>query len=234
MYIVYTDNTFTLLNKEYFSKKGDEIIGFHNPELATRFGTKEEAKAFQSEISLKTKITTIDEECELFKKTDWVYRKFKCVNKTLNIPYKKGDDKVSVLNWWMRYNKSNDRETTYDVYSTYPKLYSLFSHLWNISRYTSKNYVNKYITAEIYTNQEGTYNDFLEELNLVINDVTYLSEDGYKILPIFDKDLSEYGSRYLYFKDVNDCYIQEGYRTNMNKSTLSECFKKMTKEFYYE
>ena len=45
MYVVYAENDFTLLGKEYFGTDGKSIIGFHDPNRASHFESVETADA---------------------------------------------------------------------------------------------------------------------------------------------------------------------------------------------
>ena len=229
-YLVYLENDFTLLKNEYFGYGDNVVVGYHDPHKAALFKTKKEAKAFASTFSLDTKIGKADEHFKLFENTDYVYRQIPLIDKKLNKKY--NDEKADeVIKWWINYRNAHDFQVTYDVFETWPKLYSMCKHLWDVESYHNRDYSEKYHTFKIKTDRGGSFDEFKKEIDKVIDDVTFL-QDGYKKLSIIDHELSQYECRYFLYKDENDCTIASTYYT-YKKGTMKECFDYMKNHYYY-
>lgn len=234
-YVVYMDNQFCLLKREYFSEKKGIIIGYHNPMMATWFYSKKEAKAFQNKIAMETKISSFQKEYDRFTKTTWEYRKITPINDKLNIPYK-GEDKYKVLEWWKATKALPESSIKYEVYKTWPKLSSVFTHLWDYQGYHSLEDRSKtYHSYSIRTSKTGNINEFKKELELVLDDITYVSEEGYKLLSVFEHNLGAGGSSYSFcYKSEKDCKIVGNYGREIRKGSLTKCFDYLKQELWYE
>lgn len=229
-YLVYYDNSFTLLGKEYFTMGEKNITTYHDPRKATLFETKKEAEAFKNTFYMEAKIDLAEEHFKLFVSASFVYRTLPYYNKELNRKYN-GEDKTEVIKWWMAMRREPDFTVSQVNYGSWPNLYSVCDHLWSASSYYGPEGSSQMLyTFEIYTQQKGTFKNFQEELSLVLHSVTY-EENGYRKLPIFDHELSEFEKRYLYYKNDKDCKI--GSRYTMTKGTLEECFNVMRQSYYY-
>lgn len=235
MYLVYVDNDFCVTGREYFIQKEGSVISTHNPNLATHFQTQKEAKSFAATFtlhSLKKKVVKVSGELTRFKNCDWIYRReIPLLDKDLDRAY---DDEgpEEVLKFWLEYQKLPEGSISYENYSTWPDLFSCFKYLWTTQGYHDiKDYSKTYHTVQIRVPKDGVYEDFKEEIGKVLDHVTY-TEDGYKILPIIDHELSQYESRSLYYKSEKDCMI--GGRFPDGELTLKECFEIMKRMYYYE
>lgn len=236
MYVVFVKNSFTLLGKEYFGTDGESIIGYHDPNKATHFPSKEKAKEFCETFSYDDKkIEPLAKHKKLFDACTYVYRKLCKIDNSLNVKYNPAiHTEDDVLDWRLRNQKAPEGSVSYEVYKTWPELYQHFKYIFKPQGYHSKDYKELYHTVSIYTRQDGKYEKFYKEFRKVLDFCTFLSEDGKKIFPIFDKDLSEHGTRYLYFGGDEDCVIISGYgRVDFNGS-LEECFNFMKRVYYYE
>ena len=131
------------------------------------------------------------------------------------------------IKWWLNYRNAHDSQVTYDVYETWPKLYSICKHLWDVESYHNCEYSEKYHTFRIKTDSGGSFDEFKKE----IDDITFL-QDGYKKFSIIDHELSQYECRYFLYKDENDCTIASNYYIH-KKGTMKECFDYMKKHYYY-
>ena len=231
-YLVFFENQFCLLGKEYFGEFDGKIIGYHNPSFAKLFDSKESAKKFASLFHLDTKIEEAEPHLEAFKACDYIYRQIVKLDPRLNRKYKE-ENRDEVLNWWMEYKKAPENSISYDSYKTWPKLYSLFTYLWDVQSYNDRDYKNSYHTVQVRFPKDGVVTDFIKELSKVLDFVTY-EKEGYKILPIFDHTLSEFGTAYLYYKSTQDCKIVRGSWTVI-PGTITHLFNNhLIKDYYYE
>jgi hypothetical protein len=231
-YLVYMKNDFCLTGKEYFGDSEGKIIGYHNPRLATLFSTKKEALRFCSTFDMDgIKIDLKEKHFNSFDNCKYVYREIPKVNYTHSKKYTT-ETPNEVLEWWMNYKNLPERSVKYDDYKTWPKLYSLFTYLWDLSTYNSRDYKEQYMTCQIKVPKNSTLESFKKEFNLVLDYCSFF-QDGYKTFPIFDHELSEYESRYFLYKDDGDCKITNGNYDRFS-GTLEECFNKIKQEYWYE
>lgn len=225
----------------YFVKVGtdatfDEI---YNPKFATQFKTKNEAQQWidvnskYSDVSVVVNFEESVQQYEEWFNGETVRRTLPCINRTMSRQYN-NEPLEEVIDWWI-YATINDDEIDYEDYRTWPKLYSVSKHLWVLNGYRSYDYENLYITFEIYTRQDGNFDEFQRELNLILDKVTYKDDDGYLILPITDHYLSEGGNSVslLIHPETQKVKI-EGRWEGDEFSSLEEAFNYMKKECYYE
>jgi hypothetical protein len=230
-YLVYMKNDFCLTGKEYFGDSEGKIIGYHNPRLATLFSTKKEALRFCTTFDMDgVKIDLKERHFKSFDDCKYVFREIPKVNYTHSKKYTVETPK-EVLEWWMQYKNLPERSVKYDDYKTWPKLYSLFTYLFDLATYNSRDYKEKYETCQIKVPKSGNIKDFRAELNLVLDFCTFFNE-GYKVFPIFDHELSQYESRYFLYKSDDDCQITNGSYTKF-EGTFEEVFNKIRNEYYY-
>jgi len=126
-------------------------------------------------------------------KNGMVRRRFDILNKKLSRKYN-GETPEEVLAWRISVREDVDA-IRYEDYKTWPDLYSVFKHLFNCSSYYSKGEVGKLQHSfSVYTRRDGKLDDFEKELNLILPHVTYLDDDGGKMINVFDHYLSEGGN----------------------------------------
>jgi hypothetical protein len=234
-WIVYYKNDYTLLKKEFFKFGETKVIGYHDPSRATAFSTKKEAEEKSKLIKFKTAVTELDPQVKKFERTTFKYREMPILNPKFTTPYDaKTMTRLDVLGWWKKIQRANELEYSSEVYGTYPQIWSLFDYLWDKASYWSKGYKELYHSFQVRTKKDGDYDKFKEELDLVLDDVTYMDGD-YKVLPIFDHELSSWETRSLLYKSEDDCKIISGrFGDEKIKGTLKECFDMMRYQFYYE
>lgn len=231
-FILYQENQFCLLGKEYFREFDGKIFGTHNPYDAKSFTSKKKALEFGSRFeSGKQEVGEYAEHTKLFDDCKYIYREIPLLDKKYDIPYT--DQKpVEVLNWWMEIKKGSDKAVSQKNYSTWPSLYSIFKNLWEIRSYYDKGNTILH-TATIFVTKDSEFKNFKKELYLVLDFSTYTKE-GYKAFPIFDNDLSEFGTRYLLYKSDRDCIIlTDRFGYDKRKLTLEESFKYIKDNYYY-
>jgi len=233
-YIVYMENSFCLLGKEFFSKGNGAAIGSHNPYTATQFESREVAEVFAKTFDLPTKIGYQEKFCRQFDKCDYKYREVPLIdighNRNFN---KETDDADAVLAWRMKTRMLPEKATSSAAYQSWPDLYSVFKHLHGIESYSSKDYKKTYYSCSINTTKDASFDLFKTELSKVLDFCTYIDDDGYKVFSIFDHELSQYESRYFLYKNDGDWEVSNG-RRNVIEGTFEKCFDTMKREFWYE
>jgi len=230
-------------NVSYFVRVVDDTTfdEVYDPRFATQFKTKNEAQEWIDECSSMKKYSKVVDFAEhLLKYEEWVKsgtvrRSLSCINRIMSRQYN-NESLEEVIDWWI-YQKNHDDEIDFNHYRTWPYLYSISKHLWDVNGYHSSDYKELYVTFEIYTRQDGNFDEFQNELNLVLNKVTYKNEDGYLILPIFDHYLSEHGNSVslLIHPETQKVKIEGRYSYhNQEFSSLEKAFNYMKRERYYD
>ena len=211
----------------------------YDPKQATQFKTKKEAQKwidFASQMKTNSKVVEYRESVQQF--LDWanngmVRRTLNCINRTMSRPYN-NEPLEEVIDWWI-YSRANDGEIDYDDYKTWPELYSITKHLWDVNGYHSKDYKKLYISFDIYSKQIGQFEDFEKELNMVLDKITFKDEEGYLILPIFDHYLSEHGNSVSLLIHPETKKVKIGGRWRDDEfNSLEDAFNYIKKERWYE
>jgi hypothetical protein len=214
----------------------------YNPNFATLFNTKEDALKFINTYS------TLPQYSEVVKSEDaidaydkWVKsgavrRTFKCINTTKSRPYN-GESLDELIDWWV-YVRLNRNQIKTEHHVTWPELYKKSKHLFEVMVYHNRVRSERYITFEIYTSQNGKFEEFNEELNLVMDKVTYKDDDGYLIFPIFDHYLSEGGNTVCLLIHPETKQVEIGSPTFSSQReefpSLEDAFNYMKEERYYD
>ena len=211
----------------------------YDPKQATQFKTKKEAQKwidFASQMKTNSKVVEYRESVQQF--LDWanngmVRRTLNCINRTMSRPYN-NEPLEEVIDWWI-YSRANDGEIDYDHYKTWPELYSITKHLWDVNGYHSKDYKKLYISFDIYSKQIGQFEDFEKELNMVLDKITFKDEEGYLILPILDHYLSEHGNSVSLLIHPETKKVKIGGRWRDDEfNSLEDAFNYIKKERWYE
>ena len=230
-YLVFMENNFCLIGKEYFGDSEGIIIGYHNPRLATLFNTKEEAQNFCKTFDLEdVKIDRKEKHYKSFDKCNYVYRQINKIDNTHSRNFN-SETPEEILEWWKKTKSLPEKSVKFEHYRTWPHLFSVFDHLWDLVSYNSRDYKEQYQTCQIKVLIDSSLESFKKELDLVLVYCTFF-QDGYKVFPIIDHELSEYESRYFLYKDDSDCKITNG---NYDKfsGTLEQCLNKMKQQYWY-
>jgi hypothetical protein len=232
-YLVCMPNGFTLLGFEYFSPGEGVIIGSHNPYKAKRFANKDDAKEFLKLFDMEgAKIDRADTHLQKFDRCDYKYMEINLLDPTFDIPYNSHSPQ-EVISWWINIKKLDEREVSSKNYQTWPKPWTVTSHLWDISVYNSRINRETYTTFEVFTRRDGDFIKFQSEIEMVKSHCTFIGEDGYIRFPIIDRELSEYEKREFLYKTESDCKITN-IRYDLFKGTMDQCFEKMKLSYWYE
>jgi hypothetical protein len=220
------------------NKEFEEI---YDPSYATRFKTELEARNWidtYSSMADHSKIVDTANAISEYQKwaeSGTVRRVLSCVNTSMSRPYN-NEPLDEVIDWWI-YNRRNNDEIKYEHSKTWPELYKLSNYLLSVTGAYTKNYDDVLITFEIYTSQNGKFEDFENDINRVIDKVTYKDDNGFLIFPIFDHYLSEHGNSVslLIHPDTKEIKIgTHHWCEGVKYKSLEEAFNYMKKERYYE
>jgi hypothetical protein len=140
---------------------------------------------------------------------------------------------AEVLAWRLAYRKLPEKAVSYETFRTWPDLFQMFYHLHKETSYHTKDYKTKMHTVSLNTSRDAKYENFYREFSLILNECDFIDEEGRKIFPIFDHELSEYQTRYFAFSGYENCAITNG-RYTLFEGTFEECFNLMKREYWYE
>lgn len=237
------EHNFSTSDLPYYVRRVDRetFQEVYNPEFASQFKTEKDAAEWVNTYSPMQKyseVVKLEDALQRYKKFvsgGTVRRTLACINTSMSRPYA-GEPLKEVIDWW-EYQRKHDGEIKFEHYQTWPKLYQLSKHLWDVSGYHSRDYSELYITFEIFTSRQGNFKEFSEELNMVMDKVTYKDEDGYLIFPVFDHFLSEHGNSVSLQIHPETGRARIGgryYWEEGDSDSLEDAFNYMRRERYYE
>lgn len=217
-------------------KTFDEVYDLN---VATKFTVKSQAQDWidtYSRMSEYSVIAEYNKEVTLYNKwikNGMIRRTLDCIDQRMSRPYN-GESIDEVIDWHI-FNMQNEYLIKYEHWKTWPALYTITKHLFSIKRYYSKD--DEYsITFQIYTPQDGKYEDFQADINRVIDKVTYKDKDGYLIFPVFDFYLSEGGNSVslMFHPETNKAKIEGRWSCDNEYDSLEDAFNYLRKKRYYE
>jgi hypothetical protein len=161
-------------------------------------------------------------------------RTLNCIDQTMSRPYN-GEGLDEVIDWHV-YRKENDSKIKFEHYSTWPELYTLSKHLWEVVEYSDRNLKESYIGFEIHTSRVGVFKEFEEDINRVIDKVTYKDDDGFLIFPVLDHFLCEGGDSVslLIHPKTGEAKVEGRWVEEIKFSSLEDAFNYLKKERYYQ
>lgn len=198
-YVISSMNDFIKPNVYLYRKEEGHLKFILNPKHALVFNTSESAseyirKHFVGDDNFET--ITFETALARFKKHvlapipthSWPEK-----NQELSRKYA-GESADEILAWHIAVRKA-ENSVKFEDYKTWPILSEKFTYIFNTAQFFDQTDNKKILlTFELRTNRDGDLSKFLSELDKVIDHVTYLSEDGAKILNIFDHYLCEGGN----------------------------------------
>lgn len=223
----------------YYARINDETSWdeIYSAEAATQFSTKTEAVNWSKEnttfgeyaVALPAK-----QEIEKFKRNlaeGMVRRSFEVVNKKISRAYN-GESPKQILRWWISLQGQDDK-IRYEDYKTWPKLYSVFKHIWDKQGFHSSDYKEIYHTFEVRVPKNSNLKDFKKELDLIVPHITYLDKKGNKIIGVIDHHLGKNGNIVNFIVKPNDVYALVSRWEDKIEGTLEEVFNYWKTHRYY-
>lgn len=212
----------------------------YSPYIATEFkNAKSAIKWSKDNTTFGEYAVALESKPEKAKFDEWmkngmVRRRFNIIDKKLSRKYK-NETPEEVLVWYISVREDVDG-IRYEDYQTWPKLHSVFKHLFDRVSYYSKRDDGKLLHSfSVSTRRDGRLEDFKKELNLVLPHITYLDNNGDKIINVFDHYLSEHGNSVSLIAHKNGKFSVEGkYNDAVTNADLEKCFNYLKRERYYE
>lgn len=211
-----------------------------NPRMATIFSDKKIALATAKEkttFAEYAKAVSYTHACRKFDK--WV--KDGMVRREFNYPDPKlsrlyNDEPANeVLEWWWAIAQVGDFEIQQDHYSSWPDLFELFECLFTVESYYSESNDGTYRTVLMCIHKSTRLETFKRELALIEDRITYVDDNGNKVINIIDHFLSEYGNSVCFLIKQDGTYaIEDQYNEEIVSGTLTNVFKYWQKYRYYE
>ncbi len=210
----------------------------YDPTVATPFSSKKEALTWGKENTTFGKYVKVVDYNKAFDKFDkWIVngmvrRHFEPINRKLSRQYDPTkDDKYAVLKWHCEYAVSGS-DIRYEDYKTWPPLYRVFHCLFSVERYEDRN--NEMTTFQLSVRKDVSFEQFQEELSLVLDKVSYV-DCGNLVFPIIDYKCGEGGDFvYLVKKCDDDLWGVKGrYDLSVEMTSLRECFNYIKERRYF-
>lgn len=199
-------------------------------EKATQYKTKKEAKAFLENITLSEYAEIVKYEDEIDKFLQW--KEQGMIRRVLSMRKSKaynGEGLKEVIQFHKN-NYLDDMSVDYEDYKTWPKINNFMTYFYDIEAYHNKNeFEGLEFTFQIKVEKDCLFSQFKKEIKQLEKHVTYIDDDGYMVFPIFDKDLSQFGTRHFLYNPNEDKHKVEHF-----EGTLKQCFEHIKKHYYYE
>lgn len=218
----------------------DEI---YDPNFATTFPTTEDANNWvkkHTNFSDYAKVLpAADEwlEYELYMENGGVRRSFDLITDDVSRPYDPDNDTVEdVIDFWVNHDSESVR---YEDYKTWPKLYSLTSHIFDVLVYHDQDdYSKLYVSFSVYVPSDTPdHNQFEKEIKSVLKHITRKDEEGRLVIDVFDHKLSYRGDSVsiLYDEVKDDWYVTSGYYCDPTKfDSIKKLFEYLRRYRYYD
>jgi len=229
----------------YNNKNSDVYSEVLDPGFAKHFETAQEALDWANEniyLIEDVDVVPFQTAFEAFKK--WKESGLQIgerliINKEISRLYN-NEDKFEILDWWWNSNVSNclrKNQITQDHYSSWPKLYTRFKHLQDVSGHYAPDHETIFYTFQIKVNRDSDFECFQEEINLVKDRIVCKNDKNEIIFDVMDYILHEQGDfvTLLYNKENNYWKIMyREDRTEVDYTDLRTCFAYLKEYRYYE
>lgn len=224
-----------MFNQYYLRDCGDFFEEIYDLEQATIFSSKKKAIAcvLDSTYSSNSEVFLLDDilpEFLLWKKSGMVRRNLPKINRLVSRPYN-GEGMDEVLKF-TSYMFMNENKVDYDDYCTWPKLREVTKFIFDKECHSIDG--KREITFSIAVSQDDDDYRLLEdEIKLTIPYITY-RVDGNPHISIFDHTLSEFGSYYLIYNEIDNSHtITTGAGSILFSGTFEEVFIHIKNHYYY-
>ena len=215
----------------------DHMEEIYDLEQATQYDSKDAAKSAIGRFTYGEycKIVQYKRALVSFKKwrgAGMIRRELPLVSEDWNRPFNPDVDGLLEVIKFKLFVAENEMQVTQENYNTWPD--SLNEYLSCF--YDKESYYEDMDTGKLghtfqimVTPGKATFEEFKAQLETLMPYVSYKDDDGWLIFPIFDKDLSAYGTRYLHYDPVTEMAHVEDYQGN-----LEDCFGAIERYYYYE
>lgn len=224
------------LFKEYWVKEQDNCcLEIYDLEQATQYNTKKEASEFINKTNFVqySKILRYNDVIEKFlewKNSGMIRREIPLITSSKY----NGEGLDDVIKFHINHVE-NENTVSYEDYQTWPNFDKFLIHFYDLQSYHNNDYSELYHTFRLKFDKDGcNFNKFKEELEKLIPYVTYVDAGGDLIFPIFDKDLSEFGTRYFYYNPREDKHTLYESSYRQHKGNLKQIFDIIKNHYYYE
>ena len=224
------------LFEQYWVKEQESsCLEIYDLEQATQYDTKKSAQDFinktrMAEHSIIVKYDDVISEFLEWKKNGMIRR---TIPLTISSRYN-GEGMDDVIKFHL-FTRGHEMAITHEDYMTWPNINKFTKHFGKIIFVDSDDYSELYCSFDIKLNRDDyDFEVFKNELNKLIPYVSYKDAGGRLIFWIMDKDLSEFGTRYLYYNTKEDKHVIYESRFVEHKGTLKQLFDIIRKDYYYE
>jgi len=206
----------------------DEV---YNPNAATEFKRKIDAKEWVANNTTFCEYGVAIDRKEAIDKFDaWVERGMvrRSFQALTNLSRKyNGEPREEILQW--RFD-SFFEDIKQEDYKSWPELSEIFDCLSAVDGYGDES-----LTVSMHVNKDTRFETFKNELDLVLDRITYKTDDGDICIRILDRFLSENGNSAWFYINIDGTYsIEERYGEGIERVSLKKAFNYWKKYRYYE
>ena len=233
MYVIKID--FKSDRPYYIKIDPDSAQQCYSPAVATVFGSKEDAMQWvhkNTSLSEYTSGVLLTEAMADFE--SWLNTGgYRCEITLIDNKYSRkynNESKENVVDWLIWF-KQNSNKVRYEDYATWPKLYELFNHIWELLRYEDNT-----LGFRMFIRSDSNLESFKNEIEYVLSKTTHRNKQSEKEIGIFDHYLSEHGNSVKISTDDSglNFIVRSAYGSEKMKGTLDKIFNYLKSERYYE
>lgn len=211
---------------EHFDVVDGQLVSYLNPAHGKVFASVDEVKTWVGKYvtNLPIEAMLLEDANKAFARISHrrPYRKT-AIKSALSRRYA-NESREEVLAWhWAKASK--EESVSYEDYATWPRLYTLFEHIWEVSGYyidSKREKVGHTFTLRV--KPDADLDNFKKEFAKLPDNIGYLDEDGGKIFPIFDHYLCEGGNSASFIVCKDGSYRIDGRWQTYIKGDLTTVF----------
>lgn len=230
MYVIQMFDEYWLRDREGLVEEINDL------EAATKFKTKKAAKevinstTFAKYCSIK-KLSEVLPEFLTWKEQGMVRRE---IPKITSMSQKYDGEGLEEVIAFHKYHKDHEQKVRYEDWRTWPNVGHFLECFYDMERYNSADHTKTMDSFKVKVERTAEYETFEKELKILLPHITYIDDDRFAVMSIFDYELSEYESRYfLYNIDKDEHRIKNHYDNILFTGTLKECFEEIRTRYYY-
>lgn len=215
-----------------------EVNETHDLMFATTFKRKKDAEAVIDSVSIGGHCEIVELTDDLVRvNDDWLAQGMIRGTIPKFTPMKYNGEGVEEVIKFYRFHIQNEAKVAYEDYKSWPNVGDFLDNFYDCEFYREEDDTISGSVQIKVKRDNGTFEDFEDELEIVkpfVDCVTEIDGKEYKIFPIFDHELSCHETRNLLYHDASDCKITGRSGREYRSGTLVECYNLIKERFYYE
>lgn len=171
-YLMFFDNDYLLLDKEFIKLGEDKAWGVHNPHEATPI-KKSEFDQFKKRFKRAKDLKLIKASAAFksFAETNWVYRPLEYLDPQLNKPFDPNLSIPQIIDQAIKIRMADDNLYTMETYNSWRngvKFGHLLPSLWQVSSRASSDYKHRWPLLELVFKKDLSFDLFQKDWEIYL------------------------------------------------------------------